>query len=338
MPTIMKTIYILDDGSGDVLGEESSSGISEVLFPDANFCDHVMTITKKFEGRQVYRWEVTGVMHTAPTDTIVMLSPRAQTLNEEYLLKTILCRQRPQILSVLVRKGTLVEVEFGYIHSVKKASGVCKSNKRYPDQGKKGEMHKRRLAIVVGADHNRVQIVPITSRSPSEGDNSSFEVSAASLQRLVDYNRPDKHSYALCGMIQTISPARVLPPKRLDRAQKHVKRNISYPDKLVIEDMKKLEVALSSSIGIGDYGQVKSERNALRLEKQAAVARQQEQDRKRAELEQQLASLLEEQQQLKIYKSLLWDMYGGIHANLSEQELAQFIEGEVAAHQELAAI
>lgn len=335
MPTIMKTTYILDDGSGAVLGEESSSGISEVLFPDANFSDHVMTITKKFDGQKVYRWEVTAVMHPSPTETLVVLSPREQTLDEEYLLKTLNSRRQPQILSVLVRKGTLVEVEFGYIHSVKKANGECKSNKRYPDQGKKGEMHKRRLAIVVGADHSRVQIVPITSREPSVGGNTSFEVSAESLKRLVDYNRADKHSYAICGMIQTISPARVLPPKRLDRSHKHVKRNTSYPDKLVAEDMKKLEVALSSSVGIGDYAQVRNERNALRIEKQTTAARQEEQGRERAELERQVASLLEEQQLLKVYKSLLWDMYEGIHSKLSEQELEQYIEGEVAAYLEL---
>ncbi|WP_421315990.1 hypothetical protein [Aeromonas veronii] len=95
----MKTTYMLDDGLGTVLGEESSSGISEVLYPDADFSDHVMTITKKFDKSAIYRWEVTGVIHASLTDTIVMLCPREQTQDEEYLLKTLNKGAVPRILS-----------------------------------------------------------------------------------------------------------------------------------------------------------------------------------------------------------------------------------------------
>lgn len=334
MPTIMKTTYMLDDGSGAVLGEESSSGVSEVLYPDANFSDHAMTITKKFDGQREYRWEVTGVVHTSFTDAIVMLRPRVQTLDEEYLLKTIISG-RARLMSVSVRKGTLVEVEFGYIHSVRKATGEHRSNKRYPDQAKKGEMHKRRLAVVIKANRDRVQVVPITSRVPSSPDPTSFEVSAESLQRLVDYNDPAKHSYVLCGMLQTISPARILPPKSIDHARKHVKRNVSYPSQLTPDDMKKLEVALSSAVGIGDYTQVRKERNTLRLEKQAGLLRQQEQEREKEKLEQQLRLLLAERDKLNIYKELLWDMYRGCHRELNGEELDQYIENEVIAFRTL---
>lgn len=240
------------------------------------------------------------------------------------------------MLSVKVRKGTLVEVEFGYIHSVKKENGDTKSNKRYPDQAKHGEMHKRRLAIVIKAHSGRVQVIPVTSRTPSGKDHAtSFELSQESVSRLVDYNDPSKHSFALCGMIQTVSPARILPPKSFDRHRHHVKRNSNYPHKLSTPDMKLLEAALASAVGMGDYIQTRSERNTLKARQASLDADVQNLLINKSFLEGEVHRLTSELRSYRACKGVLLAMYEQLHPARTPEELGQYLQEEVEAFMDL---
>jgi uncharacterized protein YifN (PemK superfamily) len=264
----MQIIYVLGDGSKTELGRELSTGIAEILFPDVNYKanEHVITISKCFEGHLYYRWKVDAVEHPTINETIVTLSPR-DTLDEEYLSQTQ--KSKKNVISQL-RKGTIVEIDYGFIPSVKKSCGATRSNKRYPDSRQLGEMHKRRLAIVVNASASRIQIVPISSQVPPSGDRSCFELERESLEKLIHYNDLKKRSFAICSMIETVSPRRILPPvakpiKRSGKQEPH--RSTGYPHKLSKVDTKYLDTALSVTVGIGDYLEIKQKNSELYREK-----------------------------------------------------------------------
>lgn len=96
-------------------------------------------------------------------------------------------------------------------------------------------MHKRRLAIVVKATGQRVQIVPISSNEPPVGDRTCFVLDRASLEKLTHYNDENKQSFAICSMIETISLTRIFPPLAKpirDQGRQAAQRSDGYPHKL----------------------------------------------------------------------------------------------------------
>ncbi|TVK98905.1 hypothetical protein AYI84_19425 [Shewanella algae] len=251
--------------ASQLLGTESSSNIEQVLCPKGSG-DHSITITKFFHGQDVHRWLITDIVHPSNSEVNIFLSPRILTKKEVFLTKTR--KSHPSIIKK-IQKGTLVEVEFGYVQQVKRSDGEIRTNKRYPDMLHQGEMHKRRLSIVVGVKGMLVRVVPITSvEEQNLNDKSIFEVSNQSLQELVHYNDPSKCSFAICSSMQTVAMSRILPPLSKQTGKPKPYRDSRYPHKLVVGDIKSLEAALSVSVDCGDYQSVKNERNQYRLEVQ----------------------------------------------------------------------
>jgi uncharacterized protein YifN (PemK superfamily) len=118
-----------------------------------------------------------------------------------------------QVITSVLQKHTIVEVEFGHAPSVAKENGDIRSNKRYVDSVQDGNMPKRRLAIVLRATKNMlsgavVQVVPISSVTPHLGDSTVIEVTS-SLSEFLQYQ---KRSYAICGMVETIPANRIIAP------------------------------------------------------------------------------------------------------------------------------
>lgn len=258
----MKISYFLpyDEGQPCLLGTEEYTDIQQVLFPDINHFQHPITITKFFTKSGCHRWKVEHVEHPSNQDIHIFLSERKDSSNIEYLNQTL--NGDKTVLSKLT-KGTFVEVEFGYMPSVKKNCGTSRSNKRYPDQIQNGEMHKRRLAVVVKAEASTLQVIPVTSRPRAEGDRSAFVISEDSLVNLTDYCSTGIQSIAICNMIQTISHRRVFPPLSRNKAATKPFRNKNYPNRLTWKDMKLLNAALSSSVGLTDYQELVSKSSQL---------------------------------------------------------------------------
>ncbi|ENO2186942.1 type II toxin-antitoxin system PemK/MazF family toxin [Vibrio sp. 2art] len=326
----MRTTYYLY-GTTDELGREECQGITEVLFPDINYekNSHVMTITKMFVGQPHCRWQVKSVEHPKDDEINVYLEPRIPSEPEVFLSQTH--KVKRSVISQL-RKGTLVEVDYGYIPSVKKSSGDTKSNKRYPDSRQSGEMHKRRLAIVVKASGNRVQIVPVSSSIPPAGDRACFELDRASLEKLIHYNDENKQSFAICSMIETISLTRILPPlakpiKKVGRQA--AQRSDGYPHKLSKIDLKALDKALSVIVGISDYQEIKEKNSELYLSNSAL---------KKSEAALQVKCEAFEAEIVKAQESLrdrdaLWNMvevhFRQLNPTKSEKEISAMIRSEL---------
>lgn len=313
----MLTTYRLDSDKTVILGTEQSTGITEILFPDVNYAAnvHSMTITKKFDGQSKYRWEVMSVTHPSALETVIDLKPRIPSQPEVFLAQTH--KRKRSVISAL-RKGTLVEVDYGFIPSVKKSCGTTRSNKRYPDLKQSGEMHKRRLAIVIKATGNRVQVVPISSKVPPINDRTCFELDFESVEKLVNYNDRDKNSYAICGMIETVSLTRILPPLARPikaKGRQEPQRSEGYPHRLTPVDLNALDDALSVTMGMSDYRKLKRDYPALYSENES---NKDEIEKLQQELDIATVALKAEQQKTQQYKAL-W--------NYSETQYMQFNPG-----------
>lgn len=337
----MKTSYFVmaGDGKPSLLGAEENTGIEQVLFPDVVYNQHPITITKFFKNQPCHRWKVETVTHPSNEDIYIFLSERSDNSSIEFLQQTL--KSDRSVLSKL-SKGTFVEVEFGYLPSVKKSCGSTRSNKRYPDQIQNGEMHKRRLAVVIRADATTLQVIPVTSQQKAESDRSSFTISADSLKDLADYSDSSIQSTAICGMIQTVSHRRVFPPlARSIKARKPI-RHKHYPNRLTRSDLQLLNMSLSSSVGLSDYQELVNRASSAAGEShqlRSELARlRSELDSKNVELEQlngyerQFRGLLETMIQWKMHIDPSLDKESAQNSILAEAaenlEILDLLESE----------
>jgi len=264
MPSILveyieRTVDQSQNESFTSLGTESLDGVAEALIPRQEQGSTIYFI-KKFASSSCYQWMVLAVDRTAPTDTAcasfrITLEAPANTGPVEYLHQT-LTKGKGRTIQSVVRPGNLVEVDYGHELAVGRSDGELRSNKRYSDTIQRGEMHKRRLAVVVSvARHATLQVVPITSQEPAATDKSAFEISAATLAQLKFYGNSGKRSWAIANMIETVSTRRVLPPMSyyMARGIQRSGRDPNYSVSLQNSETRALKEALLHSIGVRDY-------------------------------------------------------------------------------------
>ncbi|CRQ92657.1 PemK-like protein [Pseudomonas aeruginosa] len=269
MPGILVSYSQLarDEDQNEVLlplGSEAFDGVSEALLP-RHEQDSKIYLVKKFDGKDCYQWIVHSVERTPPTDTacasfVVILEEPPSTGPVEYLYQT-LKKGKGRTIQSVVRPGKLVEVDYGHELAVGRIDGEIRSNKRYCDTIQSGEMHKRRLAIVVNVSRrSTLQVVPITSQVPAASDKTAFEISAATLSQLKFYGNSGKQSFAIANMIETVSTRRVLPPVSYFTSRGIVRsgRDPNYSVSLTSAETKALREALLHSIGVRDYSDIQN--------------------------------------------------------------------------------
>jgi len=291
----IRIIYI-EQNSQNELGRETYKGLTEVTFPDINYRNHPITITKMFKDQPSHRWIVKELEHKS-NEIVVQLEPRTTSNDEEFLRKTYL--NHTNALKNLTT-GTLVEVDFGYIQSTRKLDGNLGSIKRYPDLANEGEMHKRRLCIVVRAVPDYIQVVPISSQEQNLTDPSICLISHDSLKDLVEYNRPDKQSYSLAHMVEAVSLNRVLPPKSKNKGA--VYRNNAYNKRINKTDLRKFIKSLAAGVSLNDYTKIKEQNSKNFLENKQLK-------QELEELKAQMAELSANAQKYEASRYLLEDIY-----------------------------
>lgn len=318
-----------------ILGSETLSKIDEAAFPDPNYFKNPITITKKFTACDGYRWLVRSVQHPSKNEILIYLEERTPSIKEVFLSQTY--QNNVSVISNL-QKGVLVEVEHGYYLSIKKINGDVKSTKRYPDFRQHGEMHKRRLAIVVSATNKFIQVVPITSQAPLDNsDKSIFQISPESLKDLMDYNQAGKQSFALGSMIQSVSLSRVLPPLTKSKSNKTVlsERSVGYPHRLTGSDKKLLDNALLIAVKLGDYSEIKrkfSEEFKKNKEKDNEINLLKS---KLKERDSEIQIYINERNRHEAIMAIIEDQYRQLHASKSATELKEFIEAEIQVNMEI---
>lgn len=237
-----------------LLGIKSVENIEEVLVPISLGEKHVpFFITLKFKDIPCTRWKVEFVVAIQNNVWGVWLTEK--DISDDCYLSTTLAKKKINNAGQLVRKGTIVIVEYGHIYqSLNFTSGLSDSILN-PCSNQKGEMHKRRPAIVVSADARTAKVVPITSVEPTgfTVDKSIFELESESTRYIAEFN-PKFRSFALCHMIQTISFNRILPPlaRPFNSKVREFSRDTDYQRRLSRNDIQALETGLLTGIGMAE--------------------------------------------------------------------------------------
>lgn len=238
------------------LGQASYDGIVELLLPDKSRYDHLY-LTIQFLGNRTQRWRVESVS-IAPSseNTPAVCDVKLKKHNgpaETYLNALLSGGEK---IGSLLQFGTMVEVDYGFIPAMAKYdSGLLISNTS-TDALLSGELHKRRLALVVRASKETVQVVPVTSDAPDVGDKTCFEIDPASLKNLSRYSTSGKRSWALCGMVDSVSPSRILPPETFS-PRGGTGRLASYPERLPKQERVFMRGSLAHLAGITNFEELR---------------------------------------------------------------------------------
>lgn len=266
MPTLLHITYYerKRDAAGlpvdTVIGEESYDNIQEILLPAKHA--HAVYVTKRFSHDSNTRWHVddsccTGVVGSVPMTYRVVLS-KVNNSPEIYLDETLASSSHKihQVLTV----GALVEVDYGFVQTIAQLQippqGNVSSNREYKDTIQHGEMHKRRLGIVVKVRPTQVQIVPLSSVVPGSHDKTAFPIDPATLSDLHFYGSSGKQTWGICGMAQTVSPSRLLPPLSWYTNKNGVRklaRNEKYQNRVSTAELDAMRTALMHAVGVTDY-------------------------------------------------------------------------------------
>lgn len=233
-----------------ILGTEHIDNIEEILVP-LNDKNTPIFITKAFSGEVCKRWRVRFFLGIAPDHWGVWLTEK--DVSKDIYLSEILTKRRIGNAAGFVKRGAIVIVEFGHIYqTLNFQTGLTKSA-MYPCNHQEGEMHKRRPAVVVKVDRRGVTVVPVTSKEPDahEYNRAIFELEKDSIQHIKELDT-GKRSFAVCEMIQTVSPTRILPPESRDHKgrDRTYRRDESFGRRLSRNDMKALEQGLLAAVGM----------------------------------------------------------------------------------------
>ncbi|MFP3180547.1 MAG: hypothetical protein RXS25_07325 [Paraburkholderia sp.] len=237
------------------LGSETHDKITEVLLPGEPSATDPIFFTKKFSQRSEYRWEVVEVSQDysqSQKTYLVTLSKREQ-VRKDFYLNNILKAKRVAAKKILF-PNAIVEVEYGHAMDVGDEDGEITSNKRYVDSVQRGSMPKRRLAIVnqiiERPDQELIQVILISSRRPLNNASSLRMVDVTDcLCNLVHYQ---KQSWAICEMIETVAPSRVMAPLRRKPSGPHgqpvEQRDIAFATKISPSMRNELRDALMYAV------------------------------------------------------------------------------------------
>lgn len=233
------------------LGVVTLTGVD--CFPIPNFKKYQnLYLRKTFYGQATDHWKVIDFyvsFHCLEKHPIFTfeLEAHSASFNEEYLSATLI--KLRVSAKTLLKKGTLVEVDFGFIPTFTSLAGEVADQPTQWEVLQLGEMHKRRLAVVMSVGHKNVQVIPVTSKPVEASEKSAFEISNSTLQRLFFYGSSGKSSWALCGVPQTVSFNRVLPPVGSGLNLDKRSRNTNYGIRLNKFERELMQNSLLHTIG-----------------------------------------------------------------------------------------
>ena len=283
---IIRYLESVVDGEGNIshnlVGTETYEGIKEALIPamprpKPGKEPHPVFLTKCFLDIDHHVWRLENVTAALtdgnPPAIYDVYLKRHDISKEEFLYQTL--KKNPAItISKLLRQGTLVEVDYGFVQQTARSTSELKTNKRYMDTLLDAEMHKRRLAVVVKViSKNLIQVAPITSQPAADGDRTIFKLEQETLGKMPRYKHSDKDSHVICSMLESVSIQRVLPPTSYFKNT--TGRNPNYSIALSRGEIRTLKEALVHAVGASDYvpfNEVLLERKAVQ-ERDASIAK-----------------------------------------------------------------
>lgn len=261
---IIRYVELIVGAEGEVIptlvGTETYEGIIEALIPSMPRSKpgrdaHSVFLTKCFENIEHHSWRLENVtleQHAAHGPAVYDVHVRRHDSSKEEFLHQTLKKNRATTTTKLLRQGTLIEVDYGFVQQTARASGELKSNKRYMDTVLDAEMHKRRLAVVVKViSKNLIQVAPVTSQPAADEDRTVFKLQQNTLDKMPRYKHSGKESHVICSMLESVSSQRVLPPTSYFKNT--TGRNPNYSIALSRGEIRVLKTCLVHAIGASDH-------------------------------------------------------------------------------------
>ena len=239
------SVEYVDMSSGDILGREDHSDILGVTIPHIN--GKVTICCKAFSGQQTTRWQVMSIEPcVGASPTLVRIILQRHNAAVRNLAETV--AKVGVKLKELMHPGKLVEVEYGHIPQVVGLDGLFAGNTSFFDMHLRGEMHKRRLAVVLSIGNGTLQVAPVTSKAGYAADPTRVPISRDTLASLPFYANSGLESWVLCGMVTSVAFARVLPPSYA--GHRGESREHSYPARVSSAERREIMLGVSHSVGM----------------------------------------------------------------------------------------
>ncbi len=205
----MKIVFKNFD-TDDELGCEEYSDILETLVPAFQQGAHDVFLMKKFSSRAgISSWRIKNIA-TSPQFVEIILAEAEQPISVTAHAKS----QTKPPGSYLLR-FRIVEVDFGFHSNAFSPCGQLTKNEAITSALLPGELHKKRPCIVLGANKNRAQVIPMTTNLTAGKNPKNIQISHKSFKNMSNHYS-QKPSYALLEMIQTVSVNRIFPPRASD--------------------------------------------------------------------------------------------------------------------------
>jgi uncharacterized protein YifN (PemK superfamily) len=230
----MRIVFKGND-EGNELGITQHTDIVDAFIPSFKKEKHEVFINRKFASQpDILSWRIIDIV-TAEGKVEILLEPSAYPLS----LATYSKGQK-KVPKFYLRKFQIVDVDFGFHFDIVKSCGTKTNNNYKLSALLPGELHKRRPCIILSAEGNRVQVLPMSTKSRNGISRHHIEISSQSFSNM-NRRYSDSPSFALLQMVQTVSVNRVFPPKDV-----HGKCEPHYSQyKLTQTDKLKIEQALS---------------------------------------------------------------------------------------------
>lgn len=239
-------IEYIEHGSNEKLGIVEKADIKETVLPQKNN-SHSVFINKHFTSRSnQLAWEIARVEIGNSLASIYLIRVVDQTLSFGAYAHS----RSKKRGSAFITKHSIVDVDFGHHALVSDLKDDTGPNKKFAGSLLPKELHKRRPCIVLDVNSSRdlIQILPLTTAKESQYDKSCIRLSASSLSHL-EARYKDDPSYAMLGMIQSVSSHRAFPARLAGGDIRYGDRSkIGIPDRQNIEAMLASRYSASSKL------------------------------------------------------------------------------------------
>ncbi|WP_028875600.1 hypothetical protein [Teredinibacter turnerae] len=204
----MRVVYLGSDEK--ILGEIVHTNFSSILVPFFEEGAVNTYIYRKFSSSNHEIWRIMEFGFNG--EELKFKIQEAGSLSPKSL--GLLAREQNSSIKKIVANFNIVEADFGCRISKYESDGGVADNESCTASHMRSELYKRRPCIVINVGVDRIQLLPLTTKSGSI-EAHSMEVNEQSFSKLNKKYRV-KTSRTLPNMIQSVSSFRVFPPMLAD--------------------------------------------------------------------------------------------------------------------------
>lgn len=228
----MKIRYIEHD-SGNELGIVEKTGLKETLLPKYRSDKHNVFINKHFLDKpDKLLWQILNVdLKDREADILIRAEVRTPSSYGEN------AKKQNKRSTHFIKEYSIVDVDFGHFSTLSDFETEGPSNSKFAGSLMKGELHKKRPCVVLDIDNQWgvAQVIPLTTNSESSTNPNCVKISSSSFENL-SFRYREKTSFAMLGMLQTVSSFRIYPPELKSKRYENRAVRLTSSDKEILQN------------------------------------------------------------------------------------------------------